>query len=111
MHLVRAVSQPKGTRIDPELRERKIPRHAAAAVDLDSAVDDFEGHLWDDGFYHGDLAAGSFVADGIHHPGGFQYQQSRLIDFAAGFGDPLTNYSLVGDGLAKSHTRPGARAH
>src|SRR3712207_7172389 len=43
----------------------------------------------------------SLVAHRVHHVGGVESQQARLLDLYPGVGDPLHDHALLGQGLAE----------
>ena len=91
--------------------QRKFLADAAAAMSLNRFVDNLTGHPRGDHFDHGDLLAGGLVADLVHHVGGMQGQQARLIDGDSRFGDFVAQGALVGVGRAEGDTRLGACFH
>ena len=67
--------------------------------------------MWGCDLDHRDLGARFLVAVAVHHPGGLQGQQPRLLDHDARLGDPLLRHGLVGDARAKGDTARRAPAH
>mmetsp|Transcript_8030 Transcript_8030/g.15497 ORF Transcript_8030/g.15497 Transcript_8030/m.15497 type:complete len:498 (+) Transcript_8030:657-2150(+) len=111
MHLVRAVGQAQGALVGPHHGQRGVVGHAHAAEDLDGPVDDLQRHIGRDDLDHRDLGLGDLVAHGVHHVGGLERQQPRLLDHAARLGNALLRDGLLGDGLAEGGAGDGALAH
>ncbi len=89
----------------------KILADAAAAADLDGAVDDFLGHVGGHHLDHGNFGPCGFVAHRIYHVGGVQRQQARLVDLDAGLRDPVARDPVVRDGAAEGAAADGPLAH
>ena len=49
--------------------------------------------------------ARDLVADRVHHVGGLERQQARLVDHDARLGDALLRHGLLGDRLAEGDAR------
>src|SRR5262249_37536011 len=79
-------AQHAGARIG--ISEVKILADAAAAADLDGAVDDFLGHVGGHHLDHGNLGPCGLVAHRVHHVGGVQRQEAGLVDLDAGLRNP-----------------------
>ena len=95
----------------PGVGQAEVLGDAAAAVDLDRAVDDVEGHVGGHHLDHGDLGTRRLVADLVHHVGGFQRQQARLLDLDARARDCIHDHALLGERLAEGGPVLGARAN
>src|SRR5467141_628000 len=108
--LVRAVgkTQHPGARVG--VSQVKILADAAAAADLDGAVDDFLGHVGGHHLDHGNLGPRGLVADRVHHVGGVQRQQACLVDLDAGLRDPVARHPVVRNGAAEGAAADGPLA-
>jgi hypothetical protein len=62
--------------------KREVVADAGAAVHLHRPVDHLAGHVRRHHLDHRDLLLGVLVADLVHHPGGVERQQARLVDHA-----------------------------
>src|SRR5712691_1946909 len=93
------------------ISQMKILADAAAAADLDGAIDDPLSHVGSHHFDHGNLGTGGLVADRVHHVGGVQRQEARLIDLDAGFREPMVRHPVVRDSAAERAAADGALAH
>ena len=93
------------------IREREIVRHTAAAMGLNGPVDDLAGHVGRHHLDHGNFGLGHFISDRVHHVGGAQREQTRLVDHAARFGHALFPDRLPGHRFAESNTGIQAFAH
>src|SRR3984957_17857323 len=111
VHLVGAVGKPQRSRARPQLGQREVLADSAAAVGLDRLVDHPLRHGRGHDLDRLDLGVGSLVADGVHQPGGLEHEQPRLLDPHPGFGDPVLDDALLGQGLAEGGATGGAPAH
>src|SRR5258707_11867862 len=109
--LVGAVGKTQHPRTRVGVSEVKILADAAAAADLDGAVDDFLGHIGGHHLDHGNLGPCGLVARRVHHVGGVQRQEARLVDLDAGLRDPVARHPVVRDGAAEGAAADGALAH
>ena len=111
MHLVRAVGEPERAGAGPQVGQREVLADAAAAVRLDRPVDHPLGHRRGDDLDRLDLGVRPLVADGVHQPRGLEHEQPRLLDPHPGFGDPVLDDALLGQGLAERGTAGSPGAH
>ena len=89
--------------------EREVVGHAAAAVDLDRAVDDLQR----------DVGAATLIAaisvracrlpTRVHQPGGLQRQQARHLDLDPRLGDPVLDVGALGETGLPNVTRSRRR--
>ncbi len=78
---------------------------------LDRPVHHLAQHVRHRDLDHGDLGARHLVADRVHHVGGLEHQEARLLDADARLGDALQRHRLLGDRLAEGDARLDAPAH
>src|SRR5215467_4468284 len=111
MDLIRTVgeTQHPGARIC--ISQMEILTDAGTATHLDGAVDNLLRHVRGNDLDHGDFSPRGLVADRVHHVGGMQGQQARLVDLDAGFCDPMARHAVVRDGAAEGAAADGALAH
>src|SRR5712671_5110715 len=83
------------------ISQMKILADPGAAADLDGAIDDPLSHVGGHHLDHGNLGPCGLVADRVHHVGGVQRQEARLVDLDAGLRDPMVRYTVVRDGAAE----------
>ncbi len=74
VHFIRAISQSESARTRPRGGQTEITADAGTAMHLNRPVNDAKRHRRRNHFDHGYFRAGRFVADLIHHIGGFQRQ-------------------------------------
>ena len=111
VHFVGTVGQAQGALVGVGVSQWEVVAHATRAVGLNRPIDDLCRHIGRNHFDHGDFGAGNFVADGVHHVGGFQGQQAGLFDHDARLGNALMPHALGADGFAKGHSAVEAFAH
>ena len=87
MDFVGAVGKAKRAGVGPPGGEGKVGADAGGSVGLDGAFQNAEGEVGGHHFDGGDFGAGGFVADGVHHVGGFEGEQASLFNLDAGLGD------------------------
>src|SRR5215471_15112846 len=108
MDLIRTVgeTQHPGARIC--ISQMEILTDAGTATHLDGAVDNLLRHVRGNDLDHGDFSPRGLVADRVHHVGGMQGQQARLVDLDAGFCDPMARHAVVLEGaaFAEQYIRP-----
>ena len=87
--------------------------HAAAAVDLDRAVDDPQRDVRRGDLDRRDLRARVLVADRVHQPRGLQREQAHHLDVDARLGDPVLDVaraSRPARRTSRARTRAGTSA-
>src|SRR5215475_15169481 len=102
-------AQHPGARIG--ISQVKILADAGAATHLDGAVNDLLRYIGCDDLDHGNLGACGLVTDHVHHVGGVQRQQARLVDLDAGLCDPVARHAVVRNGPAEGAATDGALTH
>src|SRR4029450_2942529 len=80
MHFVWTIGEAPRARVRPPDRERELLADAAAAVELHGAVQHAQRHVRHRHLDLGDGLLGRLVAHGVHHVGGVEHQEPRLVD-------------------------------
>src|SRR6516164_6753637 len=111
VHLIRTVRQAQRPGMGPGGGEAEVGADARAAVRLDRAVDDAQGHVWRHDFDHGNLGPGGLVADGVHQVSRLQGQEPCLLDLDTRPGDVGTDRPLFGEQFAEGDTSLDSPAH
>src|SRR5207249_7002206 len=111
VHLVGPIGEAQGARVGPHGRQRELLAHAAAAVELHGALDHLQRHVGHGHLDLGDRLLGGLVADRVHHVGGVQDEQPRLVDLDARLRDALERDVVLGQPLAERHAVLRALAH
>src|SRR5262249_4172404 len=111
MDLVGPVRKAQHPRACIGISQVKILADASAATHLDGAVDDLLRYIGCDDLDHGNLGACGLVADRVHHVGGVERQQARLVDLDAGLSDPVARHAVVRNGPAEGAATDGALTH
>lgn len=101
MHLIRAISEPQCSDARPHVGQGRVLTHASTSEGLDGAVDDGEGHLWDEDLGFGDLLEGLLGAELVHLDGGVEDDETGGVDFDAGAGDPFEDDAVFAEELAE----------
>ncbi len=110
MHLVRAIRQAQGALGHVHAGQRRILGNTQGAEHLDRLVDDADGHIGHRGLDHGDPDPRLLGIDIVHHPGGLEGQQARLLYIHAGLGDDIDIAAQARQRLAEGDTRDRALA-
>ncbi len=85
-------------------------RDAAAAVNLNRAIDDPQADLGDGELDPGDLDPGVLVADRVHQPRRLHHQQPGHLEVDPALGDPVADVPVVRDRVPNA-SRSSARSH
>src|SRR5579883_1701057 len=81
MHLIGTIHDMQCAAMRPHGGQRKIVAEASRAKHLNGAIDHVGKNLGRHDLYHGDLVLRRFFIERVNHPGGFQCQQARLLNF------------------------------
>src|SRR5262249_34573269 len=107
----RAVRETQAADAGVHAREREVLADAAAAVHLDCAVDDLEGHRGRGHLDRSDLGARALVAYRVHEPGSLHGEQTDHLELDARFGDPVRDVRARGAAAPDRDTPERALAH
>src|SRR2546421_12072345 len=111
MYFVGTIDDMYDTPMCPHRSQRKILADASTTEKLNGAINHVGMHLGCHNLNHGNLVLGSFFPYRVNHPGGFECQQTRLLDLQLRLGNPVLDDTLLGQWFAESYTRSGSFTH
>ena len=95
MNFIRAIGKAQRPRRSIDFSKRRVRAHAHRPECLHRAVCNAAQHCRDQRLDHRDLFARSLGPDGVNHPCGFEYQQTRLFNFEPRVCNPVTDIGAI----------------
>ena len=111
MYLIWPICEAHGAHTGVLARQARVGTDSGSAKGLNRVVDDPERCQRRRHFNHGNFGAGVFVAQFVHHVGGFQGQKARHFNVDPGMRNALLPHRLFRNPFAKRHAGLQAPHH